>query len=141
MFGYTRDYEGAFHLMDQLRRRMDRMMEDYDWQEVAFPRTNLYDTGSAFVLEADLPGITDKDLKITLLQDVVTISGEYASKVPEGYGVQRQERTPYKFNRSYALPAKVDPEKVVASIDSGVLTLKLEKAPEVQPRQISVKVG
>ncbi|MCA9597788.1 MAG: Hsp20/alpha crystallin family protein [Myxococcales bacterium] len=140
MFGYTRDYEGAFDLMDQLRRRMDRMLEEGDW-DASFPRTNVYDTGAAFVLEAELPGVKQDDLKITLLQDVVTIAGERRTNAPEGYGVQRQERAPFRFNRSYSLPAKVDPEKVGAKLNDGVLTLTLEKAPEVKPRQISVKVG
>lgn len=139
---YGRDID---HLMDQLRRRMDRMLDDAEWVgelgTTTYPRTNLRDTGSAFILEADLPGFSQQDLEVSLLQDVVTISGKREVRPPEGYAVRRQERSPIEFSRSYALPSKVDPEKTVARLQDGVLRLTLEKAPEVQPRQIAVRVN
>ena len=55
--------------------------------------------------------------------------------------VHRQERTPIKFGRTFTLPCKIDPEKSSAVLKDGVLTVTLAKAPEAQPRQISVKVG
>ena len=150
MLGYSRDVERTFRLMDQLRRRMDRVLDDFDQNAESaglrfsagnFPRTNLYDTGTALVLEADLPGLTEKDVNLTLNQDVLTLSGERKPDLPEGYGVHRRERLPLRFSRSYALPAKVDPEKTSAVMKDGVLTVTLEKAPEVKPKQISVRVS
>lgn len=146
MYGYDREFDRAVRLMGQLRRRMDRVFEDFDGSygyepSVEHPRTNLYDAGNALVLTAELPGLTDSDLAITLNQDVLTVSGERKADAPEGYASYRQERAPYKFSRSYALPAKVDPEKTSARLDNGVLTLVLEKAPEVKPRQITVKAS
>jgi HSP20 family protein len=148
MLGYTRDIERTFRLMDQLRRRMDRMLDDFDQTTESaglrstagnFPRTNLYDAGQALVLEADLPGLTEQDVKLSLTNDVLTLSGEHKTEVPNGYGVHRRERLPLGFSRSYALPAKVDPEKTSAVIKDGVLSVTLEKAPELKPRQISIK--
>ena len=148
MFGYTRDFDRTISLMDQLRRRMDRVFEDfdhgYDHEPTAaarFPRTNFYDNGNAFALTLDVPGLKDGDLKLTLTNDVLTVSGFRKADAPDGYSVHRQERTPYEFSRSYALPSKVDPEKVAATLVNGVLTITLEKAPEVKPRQISVRVS
>jgi HSP20 family protein len=148
MYAYDRDLNRAVRLMDQLRRRMDRVFDDFDDGRGAgyepggdAPRTNLYDAGSSLVLTAELPGLTASDLSVTLNQDVLTLSGERKSDAPEGYASYRQERAPYKFSRSYALPAKVDPEKVSAKLVSGVLTLVLEKAPEVKPRQITVRAS
>jgi HSP20 family protein len=147
MYGYGRDFDSALELMDQLRRRMDRVFLDY---ETGFapepatgtsPKTNVYDAGSAFVIQADVPGLDEKNLALTLTQGVLTLSGERKSDVPEGYAAYRQERAPFRFSRSFALPAKVDPEKTVATLKDGVLTVTLEKAPEVKPRQISVRVG
>ncbi len=150
MLGYSGDLERTFRLMDQLRRRMDRMLDDIDQNAESvglrvagssFPRSNLYDRGAALVLEADLPGVSQSDVTVTLNKDVLTISGERKAELPEGYSVHRRERLPLRFSRSYALPAKVDPEKTIAVIKDGVLRVTLEKAPEVKPRQISVRAS
>lgn len=148
MLGYTRDLDRTFRLMDQLRRRMDRMLDDFDTAENVglrgsgtFPRSNLYDTGNALVLEADLPGLSEQEVTLNLTNDVLTLSGERKTEAPTGYSVHRRERVPFKFSRSYALPAKVDPDKTSALMKDGVLTVTLEKAPELKPRQISVKAS
>ena len=147
MFGYGRNFADSWQLMDQLRRGMDRVFEDADrgyGPEAAtgsLPKVNFFDTGTAFVLEADVPGLREGDVSLTLNQDVLTLSGARKSEAPEGYTAYRQERVPLKFSRSFALPAKVDPEKTTAAMKDGVLTVTLEKAPEVKPRQISVRVG
>jgi HSP20 family protein len=146
MIGYFTDLDRNFELMNQLRRRLDRVFEEADgdrgWTvSDQFPRTNVYDTGKSFVVKAEVPGLTDKDVTLTLTQDVLTISGERKVDVPEGYSVHRRERLPMQFSRSFALPAKADPEKVNATIKDGVLTVSVDKAAEVQPKQISVRTA
>jgi len=148
MFQYIGDFDNAFgfSMLDQLRRHMDRAFEDIDRSHTAsavrnYPASNLYDTGSAFVITAEVPGLTENELSITATQDVVTLAGERKNEVPEGYSVHRSERAGVKFKRSYALPTRIDPEKVGARLVDGVLTLTLEKAAEVKPRQISVRAS
>lgn len=147
MLGYFSDFDRNLALLDQLRRRMDRVFDEVDGRPSPsaarehFPLVNLYDTGKTFVLSAEVPGLTDKDVSITLTQDVLTLSGERKADAPEGYSVHRRERLPVKFSRSVALPARVDPDKAVAQVKDGVLTITLEKAAEVQPRQISVRAN
>lgn len=146
MFGYS-DFDRTIQLMDQLRRRMDRVFEGVDAGDVwpgelaTFPRTNVYDDGSSFVYELEVPGLSEKELNINLTQDVLTVSGERKTDAPEGYSVHRQERRPYKFSRSYKVPARVNPDRCAATVSDGVLTITLEKAAEVQPRQIAVRVN
>jgi len=146
MFGYG-DFDRTIQLMDQLRRRMDRVFEGYDSGGVfpaelaTFPRTNVYDAGTQFVYELEVPGLSEKALDINLTQDVLTVSGERKTDAPEGYSVHRQERVPYKFSRSYKVPTRVNPDRSSASVTDGVLTITLEKAEEVQPRQIAVRVN
>jgi HSP20 family protein len=106
-----------------------------------FPRLSFLDTGAALVLEADLPGLSEKDVQLQIHQDVLTMSGERRQDVPQGWFVHRQERAPVKFSRSFSLPCKIDPEKSTASLKSGVLTITLAKATDAQPRQIAVKAG
>ncbi|MBI3203555.1 MAG: Hsp20/alpha crystallin family protein [Polyangiaceae bacterium] len=146
MFGYRNDFDRTLAIMDQLRRRMDRVFDDVDRSGAPEPATggvppvNFHDTGNALVLQADLPGVREADLDISLEKDVLTLAGQRKSDVPEGYAAYRQERAPFRFSRSFALPVKVDPEKTSAVLQDGVLTVTLEKAPEVKPRQIAVAV-
>ena len=151
MFTRFGDASRDFALLDEFRRRMDRVWEDMDpsWSaspsnarthvSSAWPRINLYDGGSNLVLKADVPGLSEKDVHVTLNESGVSISGERKIAPPEGYSAHRQERSSFSFSRSLTLPCKVDPEKTQASVKSGVLTVTLAKAPEAQPRQIAVQ--
>ena len=146
------DFDRTFAAMDHLRRRMDRLFEESeparalarDVERLSsgrFPRVHFNDKGSSLVLEADMPGLSEKDLQLTIHQDVLTLSGERKTDAPQGWFVHRQERAPVKFSRTYSLPCKVDPEKSTATLKNGVLTIALAKAVEAQPRQIAVKAG
>lgn len=147
------DFENTLALMEELRRRMDRVWEDVDpswaWQPAlprsrslsasVFPQINLFDAGSNLVLKADVPGLSEKDVQVSLNESGISVSGERRVVAPEGYAAHRQERSQVKFSRSLALPCKVDPEQATATVKNGVLTVTLAKAPEAQPRQITVR--
>ena len=140
-------------MMDELRHRMNRLWDQYDFdrddhdrvfeafgsRSGGWPRINLFDTGASLVVMAEVPGLSEKDLQLTINQDVLTLKGERKSDAPDGYSVHRQERTPVRFSRSFTLPSKIDPEKATANVQHGVLTITLPKAPEAQSRQISVR--
>ena len=148
------DFDRTFLLMDEVRRRMDRLWDEYDtgrgdWsyrassdaatRATGFPRVNLFDTGTSLVVHAEVPGLGEKDVQLSINQDVLTLRGERTFDGPQGYSVHRQERGPVKFARSFTLPTKVDPERTSATLKNGVLTITLPKAPEAQPRQIAVR--
>ena len=146
MFGYMSDFDRTFAAMEELRRRVERTLggenpADAFATDTAWPRTSVYDTGEALMLVADVPGLKDKDLEVSLDNDVLTLGGERRTDVPEGYTVHRQERRPARFSRSFTLPFKVNVESLSAEIKDGILTVKLPKAPEAQPRKIPVRVG
>jgi HSP20 family protein len=138
-----RDFDRTFAMMDELRSRMDRLYGDYDAPRAAavFPRISLFDTGSSLTLKAEVPGLTEKDIQLTINQDVVTLQGERKADAPEGYSVHRQERAPVKFSRSFTLPCRINAETTQASLKNGVLTVTLAKAAEAQPKQITVKAS
>jgi HSP20 family protein len=154
MFTRFDQFDRPFAMMDQLRRRMDRLLDEYEpahnpapgladevermWSG-RFPHVTVVDQGSSLVLEADLPGLGEKDVQLSIHQDVLALSGERKSDAPQGYYVHRQERAPVKFSRSFTLPCKIDPEKSSATIKNGVLTVTLSKAAEATPRQIAIK--
>jgi HSP20 family protein len=150
---WNTDWSGVddmFATMNQLRSYMDRVLADApvsgfaDGGPVPFaaggwPRANLVDGGSSITLTAEVPGLSEKDVKLTLNQEVLTISGERKVQVPEGYSVHRQERPAVSFSRSFGLPCRVNAERASASVKNGILTVTLEKAPDAMPRQITVK--
>ncbi len=138
------DFDRSLAMMDEFRRRMDTLFNDYDRGglppgRATWPKVNLHDGDSEVVLKAELPGVTRDDIDITVTQDVLAISGRRSADVPEGYSVHRRERGTVQFARSFSLPGKVDPEKVGAELTDGVLTITLEKAPEAQPKKITLK--
>ncbi len=145
------DLDEMFSAMNQLRRQMDRVFDDSQpgWNPRnalptfggTWPRANLYDSGATLTLTAEVPGLTEKDIKLSLNQDVLTLAGQRKTDVPEGYVSHRQERPAVHFSRSLALPCAVDPDKATATVKDGVLTVTLEKAKEAMPRQISVKAS
>jgi HSP20 family protein len=146
MFGHWNDFERTFAALDDLRNRMERVFADSDGSaSVAavgtWPRAGLWDQGGSLVFKADVPGLTEKDVQIHLTNDVLTVSGERKIESPSGYSVHRLERLPVKFSRSFTLPCKVNADEIGAVVKDGVLTVTLPKAPESQPRQISVKAA
>ena len=126
----------------QLRRELERLFGEVERQAQPGSATSSFkDDGSNFVLIADLPGLTESDIQISVAGDTVTLRGERKVAVPEGYSTHRRERSAVSFAKSYQLPTRVDADKVVATLKHGVLTLTLPKAAEAQPRQISVKAA
>ena len=98
---------------------------------------NVRDEEEAFVLTALVPGLKADDLTINILEDVVTIEGEF--KQDENEYLMR-ELPSGNFRRSLRLPAAVNSDKVEAKIADGVLTLRLPKAESARPKKIKIAV-
>ena len=153
MFTRWSDFDQTMAFMDEFRRRIDRVFNEYQTgtDEGVFgnrmlgsgtwPRANVFDTGGTFLVTAEVPGLADKDINLTLTNDTLTIAGERPVDVPKGYSVHRQERTPVKFSRSIYFPNRVDAEKTRATVKNGLLTVELNKIEEEKPRMITVKAG
>lgn len=107
----------------------------------AFPAVNLYETAEEYVLTAEVPGLSPQELEISLDGSTVTLRGERKIASEEGASVHRCERPAGAFRRAIDLPVPIDADKAEAVQRLGVLTLRLPKAPEHRPRQISVKAG
>lgn len=136
-----------FQDFDNLRLQVDRLFRDFDGTRGAlggrstrsqWPRMNLVDTGAEFVIHAEVPGLSEDEIKIKATQDSVTIRGQRDAGAPEGHAVHRKERVATDFARSFALPAKVDLERVAATATDGLLTIVLPRRAEDQPRSIAV---
>jgi HSP20 family protein len=141
-FGFA-DFGRSYAPHSQLRRELDRLFGDFE-RSASGPSSSpisVDDDGTSYVLRADVPGLTENDFEISVAGNTVTLRGERKLEVPEGHSVHRRERRPFRFAKSFELPARVDADKATATLKNGVLTLTLPKIAEAQPRQISVKAA
>jgi HSP20 family protein len=133
-----------FRMVDALLR-WDPFRSGGGWlpEAVEFaPRFDVKETKDAYVVKADLPGIADKDVDITVTGNVLTISGQREEEHrEEGDRYYTSERSYGRFSRSLSLPDGADAESVKADLKEGVLTVHIPKRPEVQPKRISLGTG
>lgn len=104
---------------------------------------NVYEEDKSYTIEVAAPGVSRKDFKLEIENDVLTISTEQKeSKEDKNRNFLRREFNYRSFKRSFELPESVDQEKIQATHEAGILTLSLPKKEEVlqkAPRQIEVK--
>lgn len=102
------------------------------------PAVDIYETGSEFVVEAELPEVSQSDIDIRIQDTTLTIQGERRSRQPAMEGYHRIERAHGRFSRSFLLPGSVDRESVSAALRDGILRVVLPKKVEVLPKQIKI---
>jgi HSP20 family protein len=151
-FGWS-DLDRSFAALNDLRTEMDRMFRRFEseWSDfpllngatldATWPRVQVNDTGEELHVIAEVPGFKPDDVQVSLEQGSLTIRGERSDELPEGYSVHRKERSAVRFARSFTLPARVEADKVEATMSNGVLELRLPKIAEERPRSITVKAA
>lgn len=142
LLGLQRDINRVF---DDFWSRFDRSIgASSGILSTAGPRTDVSETDDAVEVSVELPGIDEKDIDISLNNDVLTIRGEKkAEREEKKKGYYLSERSYGSFHRSIPLPPGVDSEKADAQFKKGVLTVSLPKTPEAQEkvRKIAVKAS
>ncbi|NIS82383.1 MAG: Hsp20 family protein [Anaerolineales bacterium] len=99
---------------------------------------DIHADSEAYVITADVPGLKAEDIRIDILDDVVTLRGEFKSEV-NGDGKYLLRELHYgEFTRSLRLPVPLDPENAEANVEDGVLTVRIPKAEEARPKEIKV---
>ncbi len=104
------------------------------------PPVDVYEDETAIVVRAELPGLDPEDVSVTVDKNVLTLEGERRLARGEKETVHRVESSHGAFKRSFALPKTVEADAIEAKLERGVLTVRLPKRAEVQPRKIAVKV-
>lgn len=112
---------------------------------VSAPHVDVKETKDAYVMDMDLPGLSEKDVDISLKDRVLSISSvkeakkEEKKKEDDGTEYLIKERRSHCFARRFTLPEDIDETKVEANFKNGVLTINIPRRPETQPRQILIK--
>jgi len=106
------------------------------------PAVDIYEDEHNIVLTAEVPGVEEKDLDISLENGVLTISGERKMENEEKQdNFHRIERSYGRFTRSFTLPPTVDENNVKAEFNNGILKIALAKREEAKPKQIKIEAG
>ena len=131
-----------------LRREMDRVFEDFSrdfgWgpPATADMRIDVSETDAEIKVEAELPGVEEKDVEVVLSDGRLTIKGEKKQEKKEKEkDYYLHERSYGSFARTVTLPFDADPNKVKAKFANGVLSLTVPKPPEVKAKVKKIPVG
>jgi len=110
----------------------------FDWT----PSVDIAETVEAFEIKAELPDVKKEDVKVTVEDGELRISGERKQEKEEkGKRFHRVERSYGSFMRSFTLPENVDESKLTADYKDGLLNVRLPKTEKAKPKAIAVKVG
>ena len=143
---------GRVDLYDELDRVFDGFWRGFGLPaasqapRVLAPRMDVTETETEYRLEAELPGLEEKDIQVTLENGVLTLAGERKEEheeTDEKRGFMHRESFRGRFERSLALPEDADEKGVTANYKSGILTLAIPKRPVAKPevRTIEVKTS
>jgi len=129
-----------------LRDKMNRLFEDAVRGEEKdlisstwAPAVDIYETENELVLAAEVPGVEEKDVEISVEDNTLSIRGERKfQKETKEENYHRIERSYGSFYRSFTLPNYIDQEKIHAEHESGVLKVHMPKKPEVKPRKVKI---
>ena len=134
--------------MGGLKTEMDRLFDRFaelKWNELPAlghwaPSMDVWETKDSLVCKVEVPGMEQKDIQISLQENLLTIKGEKRQEKEEKEEhYHRIERSYGAFTRSLRLPVAVDAGKVTATVKSGVLTVTLPKTPAAKGTMIPVK--
>lgn len=110
------------------------------------PRVDVRETRDSYIMDFELPGLTEKDVEISLKDRVLTISSvkeavKEEKKKEDDVQYLIRERRDVSFTRRFTLPEDINAENVNAEFKNGVLTINISRRPESQPKQIQIKTA
>ena len=134
--------ETALEIQDTEKREVAETGAERTRDRLAFvPRADVYETNEGITVVADMPGVDENSVDITLEQNVLTINGYVELEQPEGLNLAYAEYQVGDYQRAFTLSDQIDREGIEAMVKDGVLRLYLPKVTEAQRRKIAIKAG
>lgn len=116
---------------------LERAVEGRRPQVEFSPSFDIIERDEAFVLKADLPGVREEDLDVSVMGNQLTVSGSrHAEERKEGENLYMYERSYGDFSRTFTLPNQVSTDEIEAKLEHGELTINVPKRAEAKPRKI-----
>jgi len=110
-------------------------------RRVFVPRVDIYETADAIVLVADMPGVDETGVDITLEKNVLNIVGEVKATEEKEYSLSYAEYDAGDYERAFTISDEVDRDRIEATVKNGVLRVVLPKAEAVKARKIAIKAA
>jgi len=105
------------------------------------PPVDIEEEKDNYIVRAELPGVKQKDIHVSLVGNTLTISGERKAEHKEKHeGYHCYERVFGEFRRSFQLPTEVEADKIKAKQKDGILEIDIPKSEKAKPKEISIKV-
>lgn len=123
--------------MNEMTKKEEATVQQRDLPAL-MPAVNLYEREHEVLIVADMPGVGDKDVDITVEQHTLTISGNAQRTEPAGYELRYREFAPVQYRRVFSLTSDLDAEHIKATMKNGVLTVTVPKSEKARPRKIAV---
>jgi HSP20 family protein len=142
-----RPFDTAVSWPREIDRWMDETLGNLTWGRGEnlrswFPVTDVSETPEHLILRLEVPGLNRDEIKISVENNVLTVRGEKQQETTsENENFYRTERAYGAFERSFTLPSHVDTDHVQATMENGVLTIKLPRREEARPRQVEIQGG
>ena len=139
-----------FNPFDDLRRLEARFFEPFfrfpvfgeEMQgHVWNPPVDVIEEGGHILVKVEVPGVNEKDLKVTFEDGLLTVTGERQFERKDDSNYHRIERAYGQFTRTFTLPRSVDAAQIVADYRNGVLEISIPKKEEARPKQIAINVN
>jgi HSP20 family protein len=132
----------TLNLLDSVSSWFDDFLPTPTFSRNAIPAVDVRETDAEYLMEVELPGLTEKDVEVKLENSLLTISSTKDEKTEEKKnGYVLRERRSAQFSRSFVLPEGVDAEKIAAEFKNGILKLSFPKVPAAKPKTIEVKAS
>jgi len=124
---------------DFFQRKPERKeLAEREWS----PDVDLSETDNAYIVNAEVPGMDKKDIKITFHNNVLTIKGEKKQeKETKEHNYHQIERVYGSFQRSFTLPSEVVVDKIEASCKNGILKIEIPKSPDAKSKEVAISVS
>jgi HSP20 family protein len=131
-----------FAELRRMQSEMNRLFAGHGFATARdFPPVNIWLGDNSVVVTAELPGVTRNDVTLNLQDDVLTLEGKREPTQQENVNWQRHERAYGSFSRAVQLPFRVDPDKVQARFNNGVLEIELERLEADRPKKIEIRAA
>jgi HSP20 family molecular chaperone IbpA len=121
----------------QLAQKPEQNVKKHDY--VITPPVDIYETDNEYVLKADMPGVTKDNVNITFNNNQLEISGKVDEQYTSNENMTYREYTLFNYYRKFVVSNAINPEGISASLENGVLTVKLPKREEAKPKKIEIK--
>lgn len=136
-----------FRDLDLLNTNIRRFFDDFpttaqEFSSTYHPQIDIYEDDKKIYFEAEVPGISKKDLNISVHDNVLMVTGEKKKELEQkGKNFFRSERSYGSFTRSFTLPDEVNTEKIEAKFNDGILKIEIEKAAPKKPEERIISIN